>query len=342
MLITMIIIAVVVLIAVFYLAKVVVMQQEQKADEDVMRTKEIYQDIIEQKNRAVIEKSRLEKEANQIFTLYEMTKDINKNFDEHEAFKVFQAKVRENVPTAQCQLMDVSLEKLKETRTDKEYAIFPLKSKEQKLGYLLYKGVEPMEREKFLILCHQFALALRRIKLYKDIELLAITDSLTEVHTRRYFMDRLAEEIGRAKLRKTQLSVLMIDVDHFKDFNDQYGHLTGDRILKRIGQIIKESIREIDIAGRYGGEEFSVVLPETDLQGAFMAAERIRLAAQEADIQAYDHTVKITVSVGVATFPEGGDSLDGIIDNADWALYRAKSMGRNRTVTFGKSKKTGK
>lgn len=342
MLITMFIIAVVVMIAVFYLAKVVVMQQEQKADEDVMRTKEVYQDIIEQKNRAVIEKSRLEKEANQIFTLYEMTKDINKNFDAQEAFRVFQDKVRENVPTAQCRLIDISLEKLKETRADKEYAIFPLKSKEQKIGYLLYKGVGPMDKEKFLILSHQFALALRRIKLYKDIELQAITDSLTEVHTRRYFMDRLEEEIGRAKLRKTQLSVLMIDVDHFKKFNDHYGHLTGDRILKRIGQIIMESIREIDIAGRYGGEEFSVVLPETDLQGAFMAAERIRLATQAAVIQAYDHTVKITVSLGVATFPQGGVSLEEIIDNADWALYRAKSMGRNRTVTFGKLKKNEK
>lgn len=339
MLTTMIIIAGVVVIAVFYLAKVVVMQQEQKADEDVMRTKEVYLDIIEQKNRAILEKSRLEKESNQIFTLYEMTKDINKNFDELEAFKIFQGKVRENIPGAECQLMDVSLEKLKETRADKEYSVFPLKSKERKLGYLLYKDVEANDKEKFLILCHQFALAFRRIKLYKDIELLAITDSLTQVHTRRYFLDRFEEEFGRAQLRKTKLSLVMIDVDHFKEFNDQYGHLTGDKILKRIGQIIRDNIREIDIACRFGGEEFSVVLPETDLQGAFLAAERIRLAAENAVIQAYDHTVKITVSLGVATFPEGGESVHDLIENADWALYRAKSLGRNRTVTFGKTKK---
>lgn len=335
----MLIIAIVVIIAVSYLAKVVVLQQEQKADEDVMRTKAVYQDIIEQKNRAIVEKSRLEKEANQIFTLYEMTKDINKSFDEADAFKIFQRKVRENVPSAECQLMDVSLEKLKETRADKEFTIFPLKSKEHKFGYLLYKGVEPENKEKFLILCHQFALAFRRIMLYKDIERLAITDSLTEVHTRRYFLERFREEIGRAKMRKTQLSLVMVDADHFKDYNDQYGHLTGDRILKRIGQIIKDSIREIDIAGRYGGEEFAVVLPETDLQGALLAAERIRLATQSADIQAYDHTVKVTISLGVASFPDGGESLEELIENADWALYRAKSLGRNRTVTFGKSKK---
>ena len=333
---TMLIIAVIFVVIVFYMAKIVVMQQEQKADEDAMRAKDVYQDIIEQRKRAISEKSRLEKEAAQIFTLYEMTKDINKNFDETEAFNIFKRKVRENVPTAEFEIMDVSLEKLKETRADREYSIFPLKSKEHKLGYLIYKGVSQEDKEKFLILCHQFALSFRRIKLYKDIELLAITDSLTEVHTRRYFMGRFSEEIDRAALRKTQLSIVMIDVDHFKSFNDQYGHLTGDRILKRVGQIIKESIREIDIAGRYGGEEFCVVLPETDLDGAVLAAERIRLAAETAVIQAYDHAVKVTVSLGVATFPNGGSNIDELLDNADWALYRAKSLGRNRTVAFGR------
>lgn len=339
MFIIMVIIAVAFVVAVSYLAKVVVMQQEQKADEDVMRAKDVYQRIIEQKSRAIAEKLSLEKEAAQIFTLYEMTKDINRNFDETEAFNIFRRKVAENVPSAECQLMDVSLEKLRETRADKEYSIFPLKSKESKMGYLLYKGVAPEHKEKFLILCHQFALALRRIKLYRDIERLAITDSLTEVHTRRYLMDRFGEEIERATMRKRQLSLVMIDVDHFKSYNDQYGHLTGDRILKRMGQIIKENIREIDIAGRYGGEEFSVVLPETDLDGAVLAAERIRLATENAVIQAYDQTVKVTVSLGVATFPEGGETLDEMIDNADWALYRAKSLGRNRTIAFGKQKK---
>lgn len=338
MFIVILIITIVFVIAVFYMAKIVVMQQEQKADQDAMAAKDVYQDIIEQKNRAINEKVRLEKEASQIFTLYEMTKDINKNFDETGAFNIFKKKVMENVPAAEVELLDVSLEKLKETRADKEYSIFPLKSKERKLGYLIHKGVPDEDREKFSILCHQFALSFRRIKLYKDIELLAITDSLTEVHTRRYFMDRFGEEIDRAALRKTKLSIVMIDVDFFKSFNDQYGHLTGDRILKRVGQIIKENIREIDIAGRFGGEEFCVVLPETDLDGAVLAAERIRSAAESAKIQAYDHVVKVTVSLGVATFPQGGSALDELLDNADWALYRAKSLGRNRTVAFGRQK----
>lgn len=338
MFITMTIIAVIFVAIVFYLAKIVVMQQEQKADEDAMRAKNVYQDIIEQKSRAIAEKSRLENEAAQIFTLYEMTKDITKNFSETEAFEVFQKKLRENVRMDDCQLLDVSVEKLREIRADKEYEIFPLKSKERKLGYLIHKGVRQEDQHKFAILAHQFALALRRIKLYQDIERLAITDSLTELHTRRYFLERFEEEIGRAALRKTELSILMIDVDHFKQFNDQYGHLTGDRILNKIGKIIKDSIREIDIAGRYGGEEFCVALPETDLDGAFLAAERIRIAAEAAEIRAYDHVVKVTISLGVATFPPSGHSVDELIDKADWALYRAKTMGRNRSVVFGKYK----
>ena len=338
MFIVMLIIAVIFVMVVFYLAKVVVLQQEQKADEDVMRAKNVYQDIIEQKNSAIAEKSRLEKKAAQIFVLYEMTKELTKNFDETEAFNVFQKKLHENIQIEDCRLLDVSLEKLKETRADKEHAVFPLKTKDTKLGYLIYKGVADEEKEKFTILAHQFALALRRIKLYQDIERMAITDGLTKVHTRRYFLERFEEEIGRARLRKTELSILMLDVDHFKSFNDQYGHLTGDRILRKMGKIIQENIREIDIAGRYGGEEFCIALPETDLDGALLAAERIRTSTERALIQAYDHTVKITISLGVATFPQGGQTADELIDKADWALYRAKSLGRNRTVVFGKYK----
>lgn len=336
MYILMILIAIVLVIAVYFLAKIVVLQQEQKADEDVLKAKNVYQEIINQKDLAIKEKFKLEKEAAQIFTLYEMTRDINKSFDEAQAFNIFRRNVRENVPNAEFEFMDVSVERLKEIRVEKEWSVFPLKNKDHKLGYLIYKGVSAEDKEKFLILCHQFALSFRRIKLYRDIEFLAITDSLTQVHTRRYFMDRFKEEVERAGLRKSQLSVVMLDVDHFKSFNDQYGHLTGDRVLKRIGQIIKENIREIDIAGRYGGEEFCVALPETDLDGAVLAAERIRLAAQDTVIQAYDHNIKATLSLGVATFPTGGRHAEELLDNADWALYRAKALGRNRTVVFGR------
>ena len=127
----------------------------------------------------------------------------------------------------------------------------------------------------------------------------------------------------------------MIDVDFFKRFNDQYGHLTGDQILRETGVLIGENIREIDIAGRYGGEEFCVILPDTDRQGAHYAAQRIRQAVENAVIKAYDASVTITVSIGTSTFSDDGKKMDELIDKADWALYRVKKQGRNKVCSFG-------
>jgi diguanylate cyclase (GGDEF)-like protein len=126
----------------------------------------------------------------------------------------------------------------------------------------------------------------------------------------------------------------MIDVDHFKRVNDQYGHLTGDMVLREVGRIITQSTREIDIAGRYGGEEFCVILPDTDKPGALQVAERIRSALADQKIKANDAMLHVHVSVGVATFPEDALQMEEIMDKADWALYRAKKMGRNRVVGF--------
>ncbi len=128
---------------------------------------------------------------------------------------------------------------------------------------------------------------------------------------------------------------MMIDADHFKMINDQYGHLTGDQVLHEIGQIIKENVREIDIVGRYGGEEFCVVLPDTDLDGSRVVAERIRRCASNKHIRAYDNTIRISLSAGISIFPTDGKALEELVDKADWALYRAKSQGRNCVVAFG-------
>jgi len=321
----------------FYLVKVVVFQLEQQADEDVLRSKKTFQRIIEQKDKAYAEKAALEKEAAQIFTLYEMTKNISSHLNEKEAFEVFRQKLNENVSIDDCQLVsDLGTGKeSKEHIVPEGYAIFTLRSKEEDLGFLIYKGLLEKDKDKFNILGHQFALALKRIKLYKDLERLAITDSLTNVYTRRYFVERFEEEIKRAVAKKIKLSFLMLDVDHFKMVNDQYGHLTGDLVLKEMGMIIRENIREIDIAGRYGGEEFCVVLPETELDGAQLVAERIRKVTEERLIKAYDASIRITVSIGISTFPAEGKQVEELIDKADWSLYRAKSQGRNCVVAFG-------
>jgi diguanylate cyclase (GGDEF)-like protein len=148
-------------------------------------------------------------------------------------------------------------------------------------------------------------------------------------------MERFEEERNRALIHKTQLSFLMIDVDFFKNFNDQHGHLTGDQILREIATIVKGHIREIDIIGRYGGEEFCVVLPDTDAAGAGYVAERIRAAVESATIKAYDTTTKATLSIGISVYPQDGKKINELIDKADWALYRAKKEGRNRVCTFG-------
>jgi len=127
----------------------------------------------------------------------------------------------------------------------------------------------------------------------------------------------------------------MIDVDYFKGFNDKHGHLVGDQVLRSISLLVEENIREIDYVGRYGGEEFCAVLPDTDPEGSFFVAERIRKAIEDTGVDAYDAKLKVTVSIGIANFPfDAKKSLD-LIEKADWALYRSKKRGRNCVTPFG-------
>ena len=179
------------------------------------------------------------------------------------------------------------------------------------------------------------------MNLYEEVERWGWTDRITGVHTGRYFGERFQEELQRAQMRKIPVSFLMIDVDYFKQFNDQYGHMVGDWILQKIGAIIKENVRGIDIVGRYGGEEFAVVLLDTDRQRAGFVAERIRLATEHTTIQAYDTAVSVTVSIGLAVFPEDAKNAAQLIEKADAALYIAKNAGRNRTCRFENRPFTG-
>jgi len=159
---------------------------------------------------------------------------------------------------------------------------------------------------------------------------LAITDSLTGVSSRRYLMERFSEEIERSRKFKYNFSFLMVDIDHFKDYNDRYGHLVGDAILREVSKSIKENIRQIDLVGRYGGEEFSVILTETDKEGARLAAERIRQAIENKHIRIYDEDLRVTISIGVSIFPDDAYEARQLIEKADQALYQAKQAGRNR------------
>ena len=303
--------------------------------ERVLHAEEVSRKLGKQKGNLDTQKANLQAEALEIFTLYEITKEITKSLNEGEAFEIFKQKLHEHVEFKECRFLDPLSNEVKGLRKEKGYFVFTLQSKKKKIGYLALEGVSEKDKEKVMILGHQFALALRRVHLYQEIEQIAITDSLTDVHTRRHVTERFQEELKRSKVRNIKMSFLMIDVDFFKKFNDQYGHLTGDQILRETGVLINENIREIDIAGRYGGEEFCVILPDTGHQGAQYAAERIRKAVEDAVIKAYDASVKVTVSIGTSTFPDDGRKMDELIDKADWALYRAKKQGRNKVCSFG-------
>jgi two-component system, cell cycle response regulator len=169
----------------------------------------------------------------------------------------------------------------------------------------------------------------------RRLEALATTDPLTRVLNRRALLDRLNTEVDRARRYESSLTLLLLDLDHFKQINDTAGHLAGDTVLRQIGELLEEAIRKVDIVARYGGEEFVVLLPETVSDGAVAFAERLRerIAAQSFDVGA-GRAVNLTVSIGIATFPSPlVASTEDLFARADEALYRAKSAGRNQVQT---------
>jgi two-component system cell cycle response regulator len=169
----------------------------------------------------------------------------------------------------------------------------------------------------------------------RRLEALATTDPLTRVLNRRALLDRLTAEVDRARRFSSSLSLLLLDVDHFKQINDTAGHLAGDSVLRQLGALLEDAIRKVDIVARYGGEEFVAILPETALDGGVTFAERLRerIAAKAFDVGA-EHPVHLTVSVGIATFPSPRvASTEDLFARADEALYRAKSGGRNQVRT---------
>jgi diguanylate cyclase (GGDEF)-like protein len=173
----------------------------------------------------------------------------------------------------------------------------------------------------------------------KELEILSITDSLTGLYNRKHLMESLSGEIGRASRYEHPFVLLIIDIDHFKKFNDTYGHLAGDEVLRKMGNLFQKSIRSCDYAARYGGEEFIIFMPEIGQDEGMKAAERIRAGLAKEKIDANGHSVAVTISVGVAAFPEHGDNAQGIISKADAALYQAKRRGRDRVVVASSGQK---
>lgn len=167
---------------------------------------------------------------------------------------------------------------------------------------------------------------IRSYQYKKTLENRTVTDSLTELYNHRYSYERLEEEMLKAQRYSRVLSVLMLDVDDFKQINDNFGHRAGDEILISLAKIFKDALRQVDIVGRYGGEEFIIILPETDLAAAQTVAEKIRKSVEDCCSQ---QGVAITISVGLVKY-KYGESTGDVIDRADALLYRAKRLGKNR------------
>jgi two-component system, cell cycle response regulator len=192
----------------------------------------------------------------------------------------------------------------------------------------------PPETEALLAqVTNQAHIVLENGRLIERLRDLSIRDGLTELYNHRFAMEMLANELPRVDRYASALSVLLMDIDRFKRVNDQFGHQTGDVILREVARSVAASLRAVDAAGRYGGEEFIVILPRTAYEAARRTAERLRRVVEEQTFAAADGTIRVTASIGVATYPaEGVHTVSDLVLAADKALYRAKEAGRNRVA----------
>jgi len=178
------------------------------------------------------------------------------------------------------------------------------------------------------------AAALDNLRRFARAEELSITDGLTGVYNYRYLRSALDKEVSRARRFHETFSIIMLDVDHLKEYNDVHGHLRGSEVLRRLAQIMMAELRGADLVAKYGGDEFVIILAQTDRDGACVLAERIRRAIESHDFPGVETGMRITSSMGIAEFPRDAESSRELLEAADKALYDAKRTGRNR-VTAG-------
>lgn len=227
---------------------------------------------------------------------------------------------------------------------DAKYLIcVPLKSEREILGILCLfdketrNGISSFsERDEAMIisLANHTSTLWQKARFYE----MATVDGLTQLYVRRFLEQRMSEEIRKAQRLERKLSIMMIDIDHFKKFNDTWGHQTGDEVLRIVAKKIKDNVRKgIDIPARYGGEELMVIMPETDENGAMILAERIRYAIEKTplDNPSGGEPLQVTVSMGVSIFPNQALTVQELIEKSDIALYKSKAGGRNKVTLYG-------
>ncbi len=218
-------------------------------------------------------------------------------------------------------------------------AFFPFVVQDRVIGFLCTfspKGstFDPETLNNLEVFCNQISIGLQKSLLYEKVQKLSITDGLTKLYSHRYFKQRLEEELILANRYSSQLSLLILDIDHFKHYNDTYGHVAGDHVLMEVAKILKSQSDVTHLVARYGGEEMVLIASETTKDQAVELAEKIRKAIESYTFVIGKESTGVTVSVGVATFPNDAKTNLDLIGKADKALYAAKEKGRNQVVAY--------
>lgn len=217
----------------------------------------------------------------------------------------------------------------------------PIGTKARLLGLLVAelpppgRSLDPDELNTIRLLSSQAGIAIENARLYETTERLSRTDGLTQLYNHRFFQERIKEEFKRSDRFGQTLSLLMIDVDDFKRINDAFGHQAGDDVLQRIARVVRDSLREVDVPARYGGDEFAIILPDTGLREAIEVGERLRRSVEKYPFTAAGTPVSLTLSLGTAArLPQSAERPEDLIKMADQALFQAKSRGRNALLAY--------
>jgi diguanylate cyclase (GGDEF)-like protein len=224
--------------------------------------------------------------------------------------------------------------------TLKSHLTLPLAVEGEILGCISLNNDQPnafdaQDLQFFSVIGYQMAATLKHFQRFSSIKTMATYDTLTNLYNRRYFEERLGGETQKSFYGGTPLSLVMVDIDHFKKVNDTFGHTEGDKVLREIAALLKTSVRKKDTVARYGGEEFILILPEAGLEESSMIAERIRRLVENTSFQIGQAQINLTVSLGISNFPSHRPtSKEELVKMADQALYEAKRGGRNRVCIF--------